>query len=197
MNRILFILVVGIWNQSATADEYFRFANVVCIEEAGFFEVFATGILNISAYSKDDEIVKKIESTSNLVFGNGKVKKSCELDSGMYEVTIDYTKASATGRCMGNPGASISLTKNGTILVDRVSFDWSCDWPDIKRLTINGGVFVKVCGINYSPGGLKTNSFCIEDSMFPKDGPLNNEFIRDVSNKRLKYILNSELKKGN
>jgi len=181
MKKVIFIILFSM-PVFCNADEYFRFANIVCLEDAGFFEVYGTGILNIRAYSKSEKIVKDIESKSNLIYGKDVVEKSCKLHGGLFEVKIEYTKASERGRCMGNPGAWLTLKKNGKVLIDKVSFDWSCDWPDIKRLTVNSGQFVEICGTNYSTASYMKNAFCITDFEFPSDGtPVTNRFIKEIS----------------
>lgn len=174
---------------SSNADEYFRFSNIVCLEPAGFFEVSATGIYNIDAYSKDADIVKFIESNSKLVYGKGIIERSCKLSGGLYEVKIEYTKAAESGRCMGRPGASLSLKKDGNLLIDKVSFDWACDWADINRLTINSGEFIYLYGTNYTTASKMKNSFVIDNFAFPKNGSVDNQFISEYSEKQFEILV--------
>ena len=173
------------------AEVYLRFANIVCLENSGFFEVFGTGIYDIEKYSREDNVVKEIESTSNLVYGRDIVKKSCKLHGGLFEVKLEYTSASEAGRCMGNPGASLTLMKNGKVLIDGVSFDWSCDGTDIKKLTVNSGQFVEICGNHPSIGSNLQIAFCITDFDFPKDGtPVSDNFIRETIESKIKKSQN-------
>ncbi|WP_346836602.1 hypothetical protein [Microbulbifer sp. SAOS-129_SWC] len=147
----------------AHADSYHRFAGITCIEEAGYLEIRATGISNIFMDGIKPEVMKAIKEKSNLHYGKN-IEQSCKLGKYSYTTQIKFQDSQSRGRCMGNPGGYITLKRNGKTIIDNVSFDWDCDWPDLDTIKVQWYKFVHACGIDHTQGERYNRSFCIDYS---------------------------------
>lgn len=182
MHKIAVVFLFFLSNE-AISDEYFRFLNINCVEEIGFFEAIGTGISNIGAYNKSSSSTKIVEAETNLILGEGEVKTSCRVDQSLYEVKVDYSSTPGSGRCMGNPGGFLTIKKDGAVIYDELMFDWACDSPEVNRVSIHPGGFIQLCGANYS--GVTSVNFCEYGfSIKPKDKALDQtEFSEYIRNK--------------
>lgn len=145
-----------------TNATYTRFANVTCLEDAGFFEISATGIYNVGDNT--------VEKSSGLRRMDRKLVSRCTIKGVEYQVTVDPV-ASVGKECPNRSMATITVKKKDKLLLDSLPFNTDCSFPDLTSVSVHPIGLVTLCGTDLSPGKSYARAFCVYDfSVMPSDG---------------------------
>lgn len=137
---IFVLLLSALFCRVSYADTSKRFVRVACVPEAGLLDVESRYLHD--SVSGDPDSKGQAERDARLAQSGfhdpHTLKFSCVLGGGNYLITTQQGEPT-NAMCGGDPGVSLTVTRNGEKLFSDVIFGGFCGAPSVMRFTIGDG----------------------------------------------------------
>jgi hypothetical protein len=142
---IAFILAI-LFPPMCQADWYYDFVRITCIPEARYFQFEAKSIEGsyVLMETQFNEKLKRQRLAAWIKKGYydpSRLEFKCHMPESTYLIKASQPSPSARGQCGGAPSITLSLYKDGELMIDSVIFGNDCfGRPSVRSVEISDGL---------------------------------------------------------
>ncbi|MDO8989109.1 MAG: hypothetical protein Q7U91_05700 [Sideroxyarcus sp.] len=176
------------------AGEDYYFVRIACIPEARYlqFEAKSIDYVFVLRETEFDDKLKRQRLAAWIKKGYydpTRLEFECRMPESTYKITTTQPLPSAHGQCGAAPPITLSLYRDGELVIDRVIFGYDCfGMPTLMNVEISDGLEGRFSReMNLCVAGKKGQSceFLSEDSSeITKAIPINQQKINDYASEK-------------